>query len=125
MMFPKSPRQENRALLDLARGQPCLLRIVPCAGPETTVAAHSNWMEHGKGKSMKAHDFYSVWACCRCHDALDSSQRLSADEKKSAFAHGHIRQMLEWKTIVDLKLGKPKDIKAAKWALDELKKIAA
>ena len=124
MMFPKNPRQENRALLDLARGKPCLLRIVPCAHPDTTVAAHSNWMAHGKGKGMKAHDFYTVWACARCHDALDSSQRLTADEKRSAFEHGHIRQVQLWQDMIDLKLGNPKEIKAAKWALDELKKIA-
>jgi hypothetical protein len=37
----------------------------------TTVAAHSNWGEHGKGKAIKAEDSYSVWACWRCHQMLD------------------------------------------------------
>jgi hypothetical protein len=81
-------------------------------------------MVHGKGKGIKAHDFYSVWACARCHDALDSSQRLTADEKKAVFEAGHKRQIDAWLNIAVFKLGKPKEVKAAIWALNALKMIA-
>lgn len=55
-------------LLSLARGQSC----VNCgAEDDTTVAAHSNMSEHGKGKSIKAHDVYSAHLCFRCHSWAD------------------------------------------------------
>jgi Protein of unknown function (DUF1364) len=118
MMFPKNPRQVNKHLTDMAEGKPCLLRIVPCADTRTTVACHSNWMEHGKARGMKAHDFWTVWGCSRCHDALDSSMRLTADEKKVAFEKAHLRQRLAWHDIVET--GNSKDASAAGWALDGL-----
>lgn len=56
------------ALLRLARGQPCC----NCgAEDDTTVAAHSNWAIHGKGKSLKAHDIFHAHLCYRCHSWLD------------------------------------------------------
>ena len=61
-------------LLALAQGEPCLLRATRhCLGSEgsTTVSAHSNELRHGKGRSIKAEDVYSVWACYPCHTWLD------------------------------------------------------
>jgi hypothetical protein len=49
---------------------------------------------------------------------------LTADEKKAVFEAGHKRQIDAWLNIAVFKLGKPKEVKAAIWALDALKKIA-
>ena len=56
MSYPKKPRQRNPTLLNMAKGEPCLLRVPGvCNGDsDTTVAAHSNQSAHGKGKAMKA-----------------------------------------------------------------------
>jgi Protein of unknown function (DUF1364) len=121
MLFPKNPRQENKHLLAMARDKPCLLQIVPCADTSTTVACHSNWMEHGKGRGMKAHDFWTVWGCSRCHDALDSSQRLTADEKRVAFMAGHKRQIEAWGKLLADGDQKLRVASAAAWALNGLK----
>jgi hypothetical protein len=56
------------ALLRLARDQSC----TNCGADDgTIVAAHSNWMRHGKGKSIKAHDIFHAHLCFRCHGFLD------------------------------------------------------
>jgi len=38
----------------------------------TTVCAHSNLAEHGKGKGMKAHSLYVAFLCVKCHSWLDA-----------------------------------------------------
>lgn len=55
-------------LLGDARGQAC----TNCnCNDGTTVCAHSNWQEHGKGKSLKANDCFTAWLCFTCHAWLD------------------------------------------------------
>lgn len=87
----------NRKLLDAARGQNCLLQIdgVCNGNPETTVAAHSNLLRHGKGRGVKAEDCYTVWACSSCHAWLDQGN-ASRQEKEEAFLFGFERQVREW-----------------------------
>jgi Protein of unknown function (DUF1364) len=122
MIFPKSPRQQNRALLDLARGQPCLIQSPICNhNCETTVAAHGGGVANGKGMGYKVGDHLSCWSCSDCNFYTDAYSGATAEEKRRAWQRGHKRQILEWKTIVDLKLGKPREIAAAQWALDCLK----
>ena len=90
----------NRRLLDLARGQPCMM-CVPgvCRGdPATTVAAHSNQDRHGKGRSLKAHDCFHAWACYECHTWLDQG-RAPREEKQAAFQAGMERTILAWFTL--------------------------
>lgn len=56
------------ALLRMARDQSC----TNCGADDgTIVAAHSNWSEHGKGMSIKAHDCFIAHLCARCHSWLD------------------------------------------------------
>lgn len=118
-MFPKSPRQENRALLDLARGQPCLIQSPICNhNCETTVACHGSGLANGKGMGYKTHDWLSVWGCSDCNHYTDAYKEASQPDKRQAWQNGHKKQVLEWRTIADLKLGKPTEIKAAKWALE-------
>lgn len=56
------------ALLRAARDQSC----VNCGAEDgTIVSAHSNWPDHGKGMSIKAHDCFVAHLCHACHSWLD------------------------------------------------------
>lgn len=69
----------NAKLLALARDQACVM----CGSQDgTIVAAHSNLLEHGKGRGLKAHDGMSAWLCYRCHTKLDQGTELSKDERR-------------------------------------------
>lgn len=76
----------NRALLDLARGKPCLLQIpgVCIGGTETTVACHSNQARHGKAGWLKAHDWAAAWGCRACHAYIDQNTTGALYEEKVA-----------------------------------------
>lgn len=117
----KPEPQRNDHLLSMARGRPCLLRTRLCNfDANTTVAAHSNLLAHGKGRGRKADDCYTVWACARCHTWLDSSYDADFSEKEAAFMSGLVAQVDEWKAIADSAASSPKDRAAAKWALQRL-----
>lgn len=69
----------SRRLLDLARGQACVM----CGNQDgTVVAAHSNLLEHGKGKSIKADDSMHAWLCYACHSEYDQGNRMTKDQKR-------------------------------------------
>lgn len=69
----------DRKLLDLAEGMPCVM----CGNEDgTTVAAHSNLLEHGKGRGIKADDCMSAWLCYRCHTRLDQGGDMSKQERR-------------------------------------------
>lgn len=97
---PKTKPYRDPVLLELAKGRGCLLGIPGiCTNDRaTTVAAHSNSRQHGKGKGRKADDCYSVFACFACHTWLDTGP-ASRDEKALAFQLGHIDQVQEWRII--------------------------
>lgn len=116
-----SPRRENSALRDFARGQPCLL-LVPghCTGDKaTTVGCHSNWSEHGKGKSRKADDHYMVWGCMGCHGWLDQGNARQ-NEKRAIFDDALVRQVAEYKKALKCTSLPKRFQQAVKWALEEL-----
>ena len=120
--IPKTPRREIPHLLAMARGRPCLFRIADVCNhdPETTVAAHSNWPEHGKAMARKADDCYSAWCCFACHTWLDSGP-ADGEVKKLAFLAAHLEQVGEWRAIAaGLADGTPKDRAAAALALEHL-----
>ena len=116
---PKTVAHRNPALLDMARGRRCLLLAVEACETDrgdSTVACHSNWAKHGKGRARKADDQYSVWGCARCHDWLDNSSAPKA-EKMRLFESAHLRQIKEWAKI-EVDTGESeKNRKAARWAL--------
>lgn len=118
---PKPEAHRNPALLAMARDKPCLLRVPgQCVGgTETTVAAHSNWACHGKAGARKADDQYSVWGCAGCHSWLDQGTAPKAT-KQAAFMRAHADQVLEWRRIAQDPSEKPRDRKAALWALEKL-----
>ncbi|AEP36204.1 hypothetical protein [Taylorella asinigenitalis] len=65
----------NKKLLNGARDCPyCMLCSRPNDG--TIVAAHSNQLRDGKGKSIKAHDYL----CYQCHYEID--QGANSKEQK-------------------------------------------
>lgn len=117
--IPKPEPYRDRALLDMARGRPCLFPGAVHAGPETTVAAHSNHMEHGKARGRKADDCYSAWACATCHTWYDQG---SADryEKRRAFDEALASQRMEWGRVA-ADLQEPARFRnAARRALDHI-----
>jgi hypothetical protein len=55
-----------------ARDEECTLRFPVCNGDtKTTVWAHSNNYQDGKGGSIKARDEEGCYACFACHSWLD------------------------------------------------------
>ena len=120
--MPKPEVHRRTALRDMAQGRRCLLQIPGvCQGEDTstTVAAHSNWSEHGKGGARKANDTYMVFACASCHHWLDQGP-APADQKRAAFDAAHRRQVQEWARIAADKTEKTRFRKAADWALNLL-----
>jgi hypothetical protein len=121
--IPKTSRREIPHLLRMALGMPCLFRVrgVCNHNPETTVAAHSNWAQHGgKGGARKADDCYSAWACSCCHAWLDSGP-ADGEIKKTQFLLAHMDQVQMWREIASGVTGAPaKDRAAAALALEHL-----
>jgi hypothetical protein len=121
--MPKTVKQENRALLNMAKGQRCLLQVPGiCTGDTTTtVACHSNQSVHGKAGARKADDQWSVWGCVRCHSWLDQGPAPAA-EKVERFAAAHRWMAAIWLDIVaGMQSSTPRERRAAQWAIDRLK----
>lgn len=120
--IPKTEPHRSRALLDMARGRPCLLRVAGvCSGrAESTVACHSNKAAHGKGGARKADDEYSVWGCFSCHGWLDQG-KAPKHTKDMVFMRAHADQVLEWRRISQNPAEKQRDRVAALWAIQNLK----
>lgn len=85
----------SKALLDLARGQPCQMRVPGVCNYDdsTTVSAHSNNSVHGHGRGIKAHDCFTADACSACHAWLDQG-KASREEKDAAWRAGFERTLL-------------------------------
>ncbi|MFC4275548.1 nuclease domain-containing protein [Achromobacter aloeverae] len=86
----------NRALLDLAEGQECLIRIpgVCCGDKETTVACHSNESLFGKAKGLKAHDWAAAWGCWKCHAFVDAEFKVARSIRDAYLRDGIKRTRL-------------------------------
>ncbi|MEO8297067.1 MAG: nuclease domain-containing protein [Burkholderiales bacterium] len=122
MMRPKSPRQENQHLRDMARKHACQMLWAPgCLGDDdsTTVMAHENSLAAGKGMGLKAHDHIAVYACFACHAALDQGRQPAA-QKREAFSRAMVRQVRLYREIAASPSAKPRDRAAALWALDRI-----
>ncbi|MES2247603.1 MAG: nuclease domain-containing protein [Pseudomonadota bacterium] len=119
---PKTEPQRNPALLAMARGQSCLLRVPGVCRPDpaTTVACHSNQSVHGKAGARKADDQWHVYGCDACHHWLDQGPAPAA-EKTERFAAAHSWMVSIWRDIVaGMQPSAPKERKAAQWALDRI-----
>ena len=112
----------DKDLLRLAQGQECLLGISKrCMGEEgsTTVAAHDNSLQSGKGMSLKSDDSRTVWGCYYCHCLLDQGN-MEYEERQNAFADAYVRQVHEWAKIASNICLKPWKVEAARRVLTHL-----
>lgn len=68
----KSSRPKMTPIRASAKDEQCTLRFPVCNfDPATTVWAHSNRAEDGKGTGIKARDGEGCYACFACHSFLD------------------------------------------------------
>jgi hypothetical protein len=83
----------NPKLLSAARDRPCVL----CGSVGTTVAAHSNSLEHGRGMGHKAPDWAIAYVCQSCHDQIDGrSGGLSKDQKRELWLRAFVKTVGVW-----------------------------
>jgi hypothetical protein len=76
----------NKKLLEIARKLPCC----HCGREDgTVVAAHSNQLRDGKGKSIKASDYRIASLCFFCHSELDQGKNLSKQERVEMWEEAH------------------------------------
>jgi len=69
LVNPKYISYRNPKILKFAKGQPCQ----HCGIEDgTTVAAHSDKIEDGKGVGKKSDDCYTAFLCYNCHQKYDS-----------------------------------------------------
>lgn len=85
-MFPKFTYVRSKKLLEACREIPCQ----HCGAQDGTVcAAHSNWAEHGKGKSIKASDIFVASLCAICHHQLDQGFLWTREQRKAIWIAAH------------------------------------
>jgi len=81
----------NKKLLEIVRDSPCQL----CGARDgTVVAAHSNQLRDGKGRSIKAHDYRIAALCYTCHSDIDQG-RMSREDKQDLWEMAH-RKTIGW-----------------------------
>ena len=84
MLMPsylKTKAYRNPQLLKLAKDAPCAI----CCSYGTTVSAHSNLLEHGKGMGRKADDCYIAFLCQKCHSRIDQGAGTYLEKKQEWF----------------------------------------
>ena len=81
-------------LLASAKGKPCCF----CHDNDmTTVPAHVNSVALGKGKGIKAPDYFHARACQRCHDLYDGRRPgWSKEERLERFFYAYCRTVQAW-----------------------------
>jgi hypothetical protein len=80
-------------LLAAARDAPCMR----CSSTGTTVAAHANRVDLGKGTGIKAPDFYVAYLCYQCHDEYDGrAGRLTRGERNELWTQAYLKTVGYW-----------------------------
>ena len=82
----------NKKLLEIVRQSPCQHCEIENG---TIVAAHSNRLRDGKGRSIKAHDYRIAALCYKCHMELDQGKNLSRDDRRDLWEEAH-RKTIGW-----------------------------
>ena len=82
----------NQKLLEIVREAPCQVCGV---ADGTVVAAHSNQLRDGKGRSLKASDYRIAALCFRCHAELDQGAKLTKAERIEMWESAH-RATMGW-----------------------------
>ncbi|MFA3397457.1 hypothetical protein KWE68_03340 [Acinetobacter baumannii] len=74
------------------------IRRLPCirCGNPNSQAAHSNSAKHGKGRSIKASDQFTIPLCFKCHAAFDRFELGNRAESEAMFEKwlGRVERML-------------------------------
>lgn len=82
----------NKTLLEIVREAPCQI----CGAKDgTVVAAHSNQLRDGKGRSLKAHDYRIAALCHICHHQIDQGFLWDKREKIERWDEAH-RATIGW-----------------------------
>ena len=82
----------NKYLLEAVRDAPCMA----CGAQDgTVVAAHSNQLRDGKGRSLKAHDYRIAALCHACHMELDQGKKMGKAERMEFWEEAH-RATIGW-----------------------------
>lgn len=82
----------NKKLLEAVREAPCQI----CGAQDgTVVAAHSNQLRDGKGRSIKAHDYRIAALCYSCHAQLDQGSKMSKEDRVDIWEMAH-RKTIGW-----------------------------
>ena len=70
-----------------------VIRTLPCVrcGNPNSQAAHSNSAKHGKGRSIKASDEFTVCLCHSCHFQFDTFQLGNRAESEAMFDQWLVR----------------------------------
>lgn len=80
-------------LLKSAKDRPCAI----CGSVGTTVAAHSNALEHGHGFGHKAPDYMTAYLCQEHHDMVDGRRgKLSKEEKREMWLRAWVKTVPIW-----------------------------
>lgn len=63
------------------------VRLLPCVkcGHPDSQAAHSNSAKHGKGRSIKSSDQFTIPLCFKCHAAFDRFELGNRAESEAMF----------------------------------------
>ena len=69
------------------------IRKLPCVrcGNLNSQAAHSNSAKHGKGRSIKASDQFTIPLCAICHAAFDRFELGNRAESEAMFEKWWVR----------------------------------
>ena len=115
---PKSEPYRSPALLEMARGRPCLLLVpgVCSRRTDTTVACHQNM---GKGMATKQSDEKSVWGCVACHTWYDQGP-APREQKRAVFMASHSLQVFAWREVATDPAEPERFRRAARAALERL-----
>ena len=76
------------------------IRKLPCirCGNPNSQAAHSNSAKHGKGRSIKASDQFTIPLCAICHAAFDRFELGNRAQSEAMFE--------KWLVKTELMMGK-------------------
>lgn len=85
---PKHRYVRSKKLMQAYREIPCQ----NCGIADGTVCgAHSNWLAHHKGKSVKADDNRCASLCNKCHTLLDQGSTMTKAERLEVWTAAHKR----------------------------------
>jgi len=88
----------NKKLLEAVRQLPCQVCGIEDG---TVVAAHSNQQRHGKGTSIKAHDWAIAALCFTCHSELDQGSKYNKETRMAVWDKAFERTLhLLWERAI-------------------------